>query len=58
MSLLDRLRKQANGGLVTAALYARFSSDNQRNESIDAQVRAIKEFAKANGIIIVEQYID
>ena len=58
MSLLDRLRKQADGGLVTAALYARFSSDNQRNESIDAQVRAIKEFAKANGIIIVEQYID
>ena len=58
MSLLDRLRKQANGGLVTAALYARFSSDNQRNESIDAQVRAIKEFAKANGLIIVEQYID
>lgn len=58
MSLLERLRKQADGGLVTAALYARFSSDNQRNESIDAQVRAIKEFAKANGIIIVEQYID
>ena len=58
MSLLDRLRKQSVEGLVRAALYARFSSDNQRNESIDAQVRAIKEFAKANGILIVAEYID
>ncbi|SEH23168.1 recombinase family protein [Selenomonas sp. KH1T6] len=58
MSLLERLRRQANGGLVTAALYARFSSDNQRNESIDAQVRAIKEFAKVNGIVIVAEYVD
>ena len=58
MSLLDRLRKQADGGLVTAALYARFSSDNQRSESIDAQVRAIKEFASANEIVIVAEYID
>ena len=58
MSLLDRLRKQSIEGLVRAALYARFSSDNQRNESIDAQVRAIKEFAKANGILIVAEYID
>ncbi len=58
MSVLERLRKQAKGEPLRAALYARFSSDNQRNESIDAQVRAIKEFALANDIIIVAEYID
>ena len=30
--------------LVRAALYARFSSDNQREESIDAQARAIQDY--------------
>lgn len=58
MSVLDRLRKAAKGEPLRAALYARFSSDNQRNESIDAQIRAIKEFAHANDIIIVAEYID
>lgn len=58
MSLLDRLRKNAKGDVIRAALYARFSSDNQRNESIDAQVRAIKEFANSNNIVIVSEYID
>ncbi len=28
-----------------AVVYARFSSDNQRDESIDAQLRAINEYA-------------
>lgn len=58
MSLLDRLKKQTQGKPIRAAIYARFSSDNQRDESIDAQVHAIKEFAKSNDIVIVEQYID
>lgn len=43
---------------VSAAVYARFSSDNQRDESIDAQIRAIEEYAAAHGIHIVERYID
>src|SRR6056297_1960040 len=43
---------------MNAVLYARFSSDNQRNESIDAQVRAIKEYAKNHDIAIIRQYID
>jgi len=30
----------------TAAIYARFSSNNQREESLDVQIRAVKEFAK------------
>ena len=35
-----------------------YSSDNQRDESIDAQLRAIEEYASANGICIVARYID
>ena len=31
-----------------AALYARFSSNNQRDESIDAQERAIRKYAEEN----------
>lgn len=41
-----------------AAIYARFSSNNQREESIDAQVRAISEYAAKNDYVIVEKYID
>ncbi|HBG4973252.1 TPA: recombinase family protein [Clostridioides difficile] len=41
-----------------AVIYARFSSDNQRDESIDAQIRAINEYADKNDIKIVNQFID
>lgn len=41
-----------------AAAYARFSSDMQREESIDAQVRAIREFADRNGYTLVKIYAD
>ena len=40
------------------AAYARFSSDNQRAESIDAQLRAIREYCKQHKYIIVEEYTD
>ena len=40
------------------ALYARFSSDNQRSESIDAQVRAMKVYCKQHGYVIVHTYVD
>jgi len=43
---------------VRAAAYARYSSDNQREESIEAQLRAIKEFAKKEGYNLVKIYID
>ena len=42
----------------TAAIYARFSSSNQREESIDAQVRAIEEYAERNNIKINKVYTD
>jgi site-specific DNA recombinase len=42
----------------TAAIYARFSSHNQREESIDAQVRACMEYAQKRGYHVVEVYSD
>ncbi len=43
---------------MLAAIYARYSSDNQREESIDAQIRAINEYAQKNGHTIVKIYTD
>ncbi|XXF59547.1 recombinase family protein [Thermoanaerobacterium thermosaccharolyticum] len=43
---------------MKAASYCRFSSDNQREESIDAQLRAIREYAEKNNIEIVKIYAD
>lgn len=40
------------------ALYARFSSDNQRSESIDAQVRAMQTYCQQHDYVIVDTYID
>ena len=44
--------------MIRAAAYARYSSDNQRDESMDAQLRAIHKFANENGYQIVSEYID
>ena len=40
------------------ALYARFSSDNQRSESIDAQVRAMQAYCKQHNFVSVNTYVD
>lgn len=56
MGILERLKSKAEP--TKAVLYARFSSDNQRDESIDAQERAIKEFAHSNNILLVGEYTD
>lgn len=40
------------------ALYARFSSDNQRSESIDAQIRAMKAYCQQKNFVIVNTYVD
>ncbi|MEA5083670.1 MAG: recombinase family protein [Lachnospiraceae bacterium] len=42
----------------TAVIYARFSSTNQSEESIDAQVRACKKYAEEKGLIITRIYAD
>lgn len=41
-----------------AAIYARFSCENQRYESITAQLRAAREYCANHGYEIVDEYID
>lgn len=43
---------------IKAVAYARFSSDNQRDESIDAQFRAIRKYAEQNDIELISTYED
>ena len=45
--------------LTPAALYARVSSDRQDVDlSVSAQLRALKDFAKANGYSVAREYVD
>lgn len=44
--------------MKTAYAYARFSSDNQREESITAQLRAIREYCAHNDIKILQEFKD
>ena len=41
-----------------AVIYARYSCDNQREESIEGQIRENMEFAKNAGIEVIDTYID
>lgn len=41
-----------------AALYARYSSDNQREESIEAQLSILHKFCAENGYTVVAEYCD
>ena len=43
---------------MTGVIYARYSSDNQREESIEGQLRECMAFAEKNGITIIGNYID
>ena len=43
---------------MKAVIYARYSSDNQREESIEGQLRECKEYAEKNDMLIVDTYID
>jgi site-specific DNA recombinase len=43
---------------VNAVIYARYSSDNQREESIEGQLRECMAFAESKGLTVIESYID
>lgn len=43
---------------MKAVIYARYSSDNQTEASIEGQLRECKEFAEKNDIVIIGEYID
>ena len=44
--------------IKTAVIYARYSSDNQTEQSIDGQLRVCEEYAKQNDILVLDTYID
>ena len=44
--------------MKNAVIYARFSSYNQQEQSIEGQVRACKEYAARNDLKIVKEYCD
>ena len=41
-----------------AAIYARFSSHNQRSESIEIQVEKSREYCRENELTVVAEYCD
>ena len=43
---------------MTAVIYARYSSDSQREESIEGQLRECTAYAEKNGITVLRHYID
>ena len=43
---------------MRAVIYARYSSENQREESIEGQLRECYAFARKNDISVVGEYID
>ena len=43
---------------MNAVIYARYSSHNQREESIEGQLRKCREFADRNGLTVIEEYCD
>jgi DNA invertase Pin-like site-specific DNA recombinase len=43
---------------MRAVIYARYSSDGQREESVEGQLRECNEFAERHNITIVTSYID
>ena len=44
--------------MIKAVIYARYSCDNQREESIEGQLRECKVFAERKGYTLVGSYID
>ncbi len=56
---MKRRKKLLNlNDIRKAALYARYSSENQRDMSIDAQLRAMHEYCGKHSIEVVEEYCD
>lgn len=43
---------------LRAVIYARYSSDNQREESIEGQIRECMEYASYNEITVIDTYTD
>lgn len=44
--------------MIRAVIYARFSSENQREESIEGQIRECRKYAQDHGMSVVAEYAD
>jgi DNA invertase Pin-like site-specific DNA recombinase len=44
--------------MQTAVIYARYSCDQQTEQSIEGQLRVCEEYAQRNNLLIVDTYID
>ena len=44
--------------MKTAAIYARYSCENQTEQSIEGQLRECYEYAKRQDLLVVAEYID
>ena len=44
--------------MITAVIYARYSSSNQREESIDGQLRECHRYAEKAGLSVIHEYTD
>ena len=44
--------------MISAVIYARYSSSNQREESIAGQLRECHSFADRNGYKVIREYTD
>lgn len=58
MASMTRTIKRNGEAIKRAVAYGRFSSNNQRDESIDAQLRAIREYCERENIQLVAVYTD
>lgn len=44
--------------MMNAVIYARYSCDRQREESIEGQLRECREYALKNNLCVIDEYID
>ena len=54
----DNSDPKRTDGKLHAVIYARYSSDGQREESIEGQLRECKEFAEQQNMTVVMIYVD
>lgn len=52
------MENRNSGKRLRGVIYARYSCNKQREESIEGQVRECRDFAKANGIDVINTYVD
>ena len=49
---------QGGNQMKTCVIYARYSSNNQTEQSIEGQIRVCREYAQRNDIAVAGTYID